>query len=128
MPRAKKPKLDATSKAPSKTTDRPLAAEIEGESGFAQLARQHWLKSTKRATTVKVKEDVLKGEIWDPLEKDGFPLKDLLVLEGLQVLERWVATPQLATCPKTTLLTSTSMAATFGQAIPTIPRTYTFCL
>jgi hypothetical protein len=62
---------------------------LEGESEFATLARQHWLKTPKKkAAKVKVKNDVLKREIWDTLEKENFPLKSLLVLEGLQTLER----------------------------------------
>ncbi len=62
---------------------------IEGENEFATLARQHWLKSSRRTAKVSVKNDVLKREIWDPLEKENFPLKSLLVLEGLQTLERY---------------------------------------
>jgi intron-binding protein aquarius len=59
-----------------------------GESAFAQLARKHWLKPSKKTTKVKVKPDVLKTEIWDVLEKDDFKFSDLLSLENLQVLER----------------------------------------
>lgn len=58
------------------------------ESEFAQLAKQHWLKPSKKATKVKVKNDVLKQEIWDPLEKEKFPIASLLALEALQILER----------------------------------------
>lgn len=68
--------------------DRPTIADIEGESEFAQLARKHWLKTTKKTTKVKVKNDVLKKNLWDVLERDNFPYKSLLVLEGLQTLER----------------------------------------
>lgn len=60
----------------------------EGQSEFAQLAKQHWLKPSKKATKVKVKNDVLKRDIWDPLEREKFPLSSLLALEGLQTLER----------------------------------------
>lgn len=68
--------------------ERPTVAEIEGETEFAQLARANWLKPTKRSTRVKVKNDVVKKGIWDVLERDNFPYKSLLVLEGLQTLER----------------------------------------
>lgn len=68
---------------------RPTVADVDGEDAFAQLAKKHWLKTTKRATKVKVKPDVLKNEIWDVLEKDGFPFRSLLVLENLQILERY---------------------------------------
>ncbi|KAH6625050.1 hypothetical protein B0J18DRAFT_479838 [Chaetomium sp. MPI-SDFR-AT-0129] len=39
---------------------------------------------------VKVKNDVLKREIWDVLEKENFPQKSLLELEGLQILESYL--------------------------------------
>ncbi|KAI0024915.1 P-loop containing nucleoside triphosphate hydrolase protein [Xylariomycetidae sp. FL0641] len=91
MPTAKRQKkTGARSKAQDKAPARPTVADLEGESEFAQLASQHWLKTTKRATKVKVKNDVLKSSIWDVLEKDGFPYKSLLVLEGLQTLESYL--------------------------------------
>ena len=68
---------------------RPTVADLEGENAFAQLAKKHWLKSTKRTTKVKVKPDMLKTEIWDVLEKDAYPYKQLLILESLQILERY---------------------------------------
>ncbi|WQF75760.1 Putative intron-binding protein aquarius [Colletotrichum destructivum] len=99
MPTAKRQKKsgDAQS-APSTrsqtkaTSDRPTVADIEGESAFAQLAKKHWLKTTrsKRAVKVKVKNDVLKHEIWDVLERDGFPYKSILTLESLQTLESYL--------------------------------------
>ncbi|CZR59201.1 related to NAM7-nonsense-mediated mRNA decay protein [Phialocephala subalpina] len=69
---------------------RPTVADVEGDDGFAQLAKTHWLKKTKKTTKVKVKQDVLKNEIWEVLEKDGFPFKSLLVLENLQILESYL--------------------------------------
>ncbi|KAK3374879.1 P-loop containing nucleoside triphosphate hydrolase protein [Podospora didyma] len=89
MPPAKRVKssADAREKAVS---GRPTTDELEGESEFATLARQHWLKTPKRTAQVKVKNDVLKREIWDALEKENFPLKSLLVLEGLQTLESYL--------------------------------------
>lgn len=67
---------------------RPTVADLQGDNPFAALANKHWLKSTKKATKVKVKPDVLKKEIWDVLEKEDFPYRSLLVLENLQILER----------------------------------------
>ncbi|KAL2878621.1 hypothetical protein SGCOL_006091 [Colletotrichum sp. CLE4] len=96
MPTAKRQKKSSEAQAaPSTrsqtkaTSDRPTVADIEGESAFAQLAKKHWLKTTrsKRAVKVKVKNDVLKQEIWDVLERDGFPYKSILTLESLQTLE-----------------------------------------
>ena len=68
---------------------RPTVAELDGESAFAQLAQQHWLKPSKKSAKVKIKHDVLKTEIWDVLEKDGFAFKSLLALENLQILEKY---------------------------------------
>ncbi|KAF6842670.1 intron-binding protein aquarius [Colletotrichum musicola] len=97
MPTAKRQKKGGESQAaPSTrsktkgTADRPTVADIEGESTFAQLAKKIWLKPTKRAAKVKVKSDVLKQEIWDVLERDGFPYKSILTLESLQTLESYL--------------------------------------
>ena len=104
MPPAKKAKKSAS--APAKATTKATAKrsaneELDGENEFATLARQHWLKSSRRTTKVTVKNDVLKREIWDPLEKDGFPLKSLLALEGLQTLERYAYPIAVDSLPKT---------------------------
>lgn len=93
MPPAKRLRSSAPSR--SQGTSAQLASsdnvrEDEGEGEFAALAKQHWLKKSKRTTKVKVKNDVLKREIWDTIEKDGFQFKSLLALEGLQTLERSV--------------------------------------
>lgn len=64
----------------------------EHEHPFAQLAKKYWLKPVKRgskAKVVKIKPDVLKTEIWDVLEKDRFAFKNVLVLENLQILEKY---------------------------------------
>lgn len=92
MPTTKRFKGDGDSKSQKKkaTTARPTAAEIEGETEFSSVAKKHWLKSSKASGKVKVKHDVLKREIWDVLEKDGFNYKSLLVLEGLQILESYL--------------------------------------
>ena len=100
MPPAKKAKKSASAPA-NATAKHPANEELDGENEFATLARQHWLKSSRRTTKVTVKNDVLKREIWDPLEKDGFPLKSLLALEGLQTLERYANPITLFSPPKT---------------------------
>ncbi|KUI54330.1 Intron-binding protein aquarius [Cytospora mali] len=91
MPPAKRQKKSAASQPRNPP---PAAAEPVAEEGseFARLAKQHWLKPTKRATKakVKVKNDVLKQSIWDPLERDKFPLPSLLELESLQILESYL--------------------------------------
>ncbi|KAH8895079.1 P-loop containing nucleoside triphosphate hydrolase protein [Thozetella sp. PMI_491] len=90
MPPAKKAKKSAGARTKAAAPKRPTKEDVEGQSEFATLARQHWLKTSKRTNKVTVKNDVLKREIWDPLEKDDFPLKSLLVLEGLQTLESYL--------------------------------------
>jgi intron-binding protein aquarius len=90
MPPAKRVKSSAASRSKAASSGRPTADDLEGENEFATLARQHWLKTPRRTAKVKVKNDVLKREIWDALEKENFPLKSILVLEGLQILERYV--------------------------------------
>ncbi|KAM0334028.1 hypothetical protein ACHAQA_001048 [Verticillium albo-atrum] len=87
---AAQPKDQAQSQSAS-IGDRPTVSEIEGENEFSQLARKHWLKPTKKkAAAVKVKNDVIKKDIWAVLERDNFTDKSLLVLEGLQTLESYL--------------------------------------
>lgn len=64
-----------------------IAVTLDEDSVFTQLAKKHWLKSSK-SSKVKVKPDVLKGEIWDVLEKEDFAFRLLLELETLQLLDR----------------------------------------
>ena len=66
--------------------DPPTIADIAGDNRWSQLADQYWRKPLPPAR--KVKTDILKGEIWDPLEKEGFDYKSLLLLENLQLLEK----------------------------------------
>ena len=91
MPPAKRLRSSGQSRSQG-TSARPAPSdnlhEAENEGEFASLAKQHWLKTSKRTTKVKVKKDVLKREIWDAIEKDGFQFKSLRELEGLQTLER----------------------------------------
>lgn len=68
--------------------DPPVAADVDGDNVFAQLAKQHWLKP-KKSAKVKVAPAVLKNEIWDVLEQESFAFKSLLALENLQILERY---------------------------------------
>ena len=101
---------------PRKEVDdgRPTVADLQGESPFAQLAKKHWLKPGKKAAKVKIKPQVLKKEIWDVLEQEGFSYKTLLVLENLQILERYAH--QQALCFAHTNYT----AATYGLGFRTM--------
>lgn len=69
---------------------RPTMEDLQGDSAFAQLAKKHWYKSSKRSNKVKVRPEVLKNEIWDVLEKEDFAFRSLLILENLQILEKYV--------------------------------------
>lgn len=68
---------------------RNLNREHQYENQFLAVAKEHWLKSTNKATKIKVKQDVLKSEIWDVLEKDDFGVKLLSDLENVQILEAY---------------------------------------
>jgi intron-binding protein aquarius len=68
-----------------KLETRPVVSDLQGESRWATLAQKHWLKQSKIR---KVKQDVLKNEIWDPLEAEGFSARSLLTLENLNILEK----------------------------------------
>lgn len=96
---------------PRKEVDdgRPTVADLQGESPFAQLAKKHWLKPGKKSAKVKIKPQVLKKEIWDVLEQEGFSYKTLLVLENLQILERYAQQELLR------LAHTNYTAATYGQ-------------
>ncbi|KAK0385765.1 hypothetical protein NLU13_6942 [Sarocladium strictum] len=97
MPNAKRLRSSGASKAhpkaapapdASKDEGRPTPAEVEEEEHqFVQVARKNWLKQGKKPAKVKVKNDVLKQNVWDQLEREGFAYKSLLLLESLQTLE-----------------------------------------
>jgi intron-binding protein aquarius len=66
---------------------RPTVADLQGDNHYAAIARKTWLDKKKPP---KVNPKVLKEEIWDHLETDGFAYGDLLMLETLQALEKYV--------------------------------------
>jgi intron-binding protein aquarius len=67
---------------------RPTVEDLQGDNHYAQLARKTWLEKKKPA---KVNAKVVKEELWEHLEQDGFKYTDLLILETLQAVEKWVA-------------------------------------
>lgn len=69
------------------THARPTVADLNGENHYAQVARKHWLDSSKPP---KVRPQVVKDELWDSLERDDFPYPSLLILENLQLLEKYL--------------------------------------
>lgn len=64
---------------------RPTISDLQGDNHYAQIARKYWL-DVKKAP--KVQPKVVKEELWDHLEKEGFAYGSLLILETLQVLEK----------------------------------------
>ncbi|KAJ4994089.1 intron-binding protein aquarius [Stagonosporopsis vannaccii] len=66
---------------------RPTVADLHGENHFAQVARKNWLAAKK---TPKVRPEVVKKELWDELQNIDFAYSSLLVLENLQLLERYL--------------------------------------
>lgn len=58
------------------------------EESWHELARKYWRGTAKSAP--QVRDDVLKTEIWDPLERMGFDHSALSTLENLELLERYV--------------------------------------
>ena len=62
--------------------------DIFDESRWQELAEKNWAKPTSKAR--KVKSDIVKNEIWDVLEKQEFDFRSLLILENLQLLEKYL--------------------------------------
>jgi intron-binding protein aquarius len=78
---------DAHAPESSSVNTRPTVADLHGENHFAQVARKNWLTAKK---TPKVRPEVVKKELWDELETVDFAYSSLLVLEQLQLLERYL--------------------------------------
>ncbi|GAB7350559.1 hypothetical protein MBLNU459_g1137t1 [Dothideomycetes sp. NU459] len=68
-------------------SSRPTVDDLTGDNPLAQLARKHWLGKTKQP---KVQPKVVKEELWDLLEKDDFAFGSLLLLEQLQLVEKYL--------------------------------------
>lgn len=62
--------------------------DTELEESWRSLAQETWKKATTRAH--KVRADVLKEKIWDPLAKQEFSHGALAVLESLGLLEDYL--------------------------------------
>ncbi|EHY52254.1 hypothetical protein HRR83_003181 [Exophiala dermatitidis] len=56
------------------------------ETPWEELARKYWLDNAP----TRVKPEVIKTAIWDPLEQESFALRPLALLENLQMLERFL--------------------------------------
>lgn len=76
----------ASAMADSHLATRPTVEDLTGDNHYSQLARKHWLGKK----TPKVLPKVVKEDLWDGLEKEGFAFGSLLLLEQLQTLERYL--------------------------------------
>lgn len=65
---------------------RPTVEDFREDSSWVKLAKTHWLEVPN---VRKAKQDVIKKEIWDPLEAEGFNIRSLLTLENLSILEKY---------------------------------------
>ena len=63
--------------------------ESHDEEQWKQLAEAQWSKPSAKVR--KVRQEVVKTEIWDVLEKEGFTFHSLLILDNLQLLEKLVS-------------------------------------
>lgn len=66
---------------------RPTLADLHGDNHFVQVAKENWLDATT-TRPAKLRYDVLNREVWEPLEKEQFRYRSLLILENLQILEK----------------------------------------
>lgn len=77
---------DHKAEMPSQLHSRPTAADLQSDNNYyADVAQKHWLNKKKPTA---VKPNVVKEELWDKLENDGFAYGSLLILETLQILEQ----------------------------------------
>ena len=66
--------------------DVPSLKDLE-EGHWSALAQKHWAKPIK---TRKIRAEIIQTEIWEVLEREDFQFRSLLVLESLQLLEKYV--------------------------------------
>lgn len=64
---------------------RPTVNDLQEDNQWVNLARTYWLNTSNLR---KVKPEVIKNDIWESLESEGFALRSLLILENLHILEK----------------------------------------
>lgn len=74
---------------------RPTVEDFRGDNLWVKLAKTHWLETPR---VRKVKPDVIKKDFWDPLEAERFSLRSLLILENLNILEKYVPFTGCSNC------------------------------
>lgn len=68
--------------------DQLSVGDLGDDNHWAQLAKKHWPKATK---SKKIKPEIIKRDIWDVLEQEAFHFRSLLMLENLQLLEKYMS-------------------------------------
>lgn len=64
----------------------PTVSDLQDNNHYVRIAREHWLTPSRPS---KTRPEVLKEQIWDVLESEGFRFRSLLILENLQILEKY---------------------------------------
>jgi intron-binding protein aquarius len=64
---------------------RPTVVDFRDDSPWVQLAKANWSNVKVR----KAKPDVIKKQLYAPLEAEAFNSRTLLILENLNVLEKY---------------------------------------
>ncbi|CAL5869410.1 uncharacterized protein PFLUO_LOCUS3639 [Penicillium psychrofluorescens] len=65
---------------------RPAVVDFREDSPWVKLAKAHWLDTKVR----KAKPDVIHKQLWLPLQEEGFTTRSLLILENLNILEKFL--------------------------------------
>ena len=73
--------------APAFETAASTMTTPNGNDYWNDLAARLWMNDKK---SHKVNPEIIKAEIWDPLQSHSFALRSLADLESLQILERYV--------------------------------------
>ena len=68
--------------------DHPCVGDLGNSNYWADLAGEHWAKTSKVSKAKKIKPEVIKKKIWDVLEQENYHFRSLLMLESLQLLEK----------------------------------------
>ena len=100
--------------------EHPSVGDLGNSNYWAELAGEHWAKTSKVSRAKKIKPEVIKKKIWDVLEQENFHFRSLLMLENLQLLEKYTTFLSSATHTDWNL-------AFYGQAIPKTRRIIMYC-
>lgn len=68
---------------------RPAVVDFREDSPWVKLAKAHWLDTKVR----KAKPGVIHKQLWLPLQEEGFTTRSLLILENLNILEKYDRSP-----------------------------------